>query len=142
MNIIKATSREAEFIDQQIDKFNNSQVSFTQDPIHLYKNYVIKENGEIIAGINTLIYGWKILYIGVLFVNENHRGKKLGCQLLQYAENEASTLGAVLSHLDTFDFQAKDFYLKQGYEIFGTLENCPPNHNRYYLKKILTKTSC
>ena len=46
-------------------------------------------------------------------------------------------MGAYLSHLDTFDFQAKDFYLKHGYEIFGTLENCPPNHNRYYLKKAL-----
>ncbi|PPE03578.1 hypothetical protein HCUR_00960 [Holospora curviuscula] len=26
----------------------------------------------------------------------------------------------------TFDFQVKDFYLKQGYEIFGVLEDCPP----------------
>ena len=42
-----------------------------------------------------------------------------------------------LIHLDTCDFQSKDFYLKQGYEIFGVLDNCPKGHKRYYLKKML-----
>lgn len=31
--------------------------------------------------------------------------------------------------------QAKDFYMKHGYELFGTLEDCPEGHCRYYLKK-------
>ncbi|MDP3559345.1 MAG: GNAT family N-acetyltransferase [Legionellaceae bacterium] len=137
MNIIAATARESEFIDQKIDQFNSGQVPFTQNPTYIYKNYVIKESSKIIAGINTFVYGWKILYIGVLFVEEQYRNQHLGSQLLQHAENEALTLGCSLSHLDTFDFQAKDFYLKQGYELFGVLENCPPHHNRYYLKKIL-----
>jgi ADP-ribose pyrophosphatase YjhB (NUDIX family) len=39
--------------------------------------------------------------------------------------------------LDTFDFQAKDFYLKHGYDIFGVLGNCPPGHERYYMRKNL-----
>lgn len=43
--------------------------------------------------------------------------------------------GGKLVHLDTFDFQAKDFYLKNGYEVFGVLEDCPKGHKRYYLKK-------
>ncbi|WP_419727432.1 hypothetical protein [Terrisporobacter petrolearius] len=42
-----------------------------------------------------------------------------------------------LIHLDTFDFQAKDFYIKNGYEIFGVLDECPKNHKRYFLKKSL-----
>ena len=37
--------------------------------------------------------------------------------------------------LKTFDFQAKEFYLKHGYEVFGVLEDCPADHQRYYLKK-------
>ena len=50
-------------------------------------------------------------------------------------ENEAKALGVKLSLLDTFDFQAKDFYLKHGYEIFGVLKDCPAGHERYYLSK-------
>ena len=46
-------------------------------------------------------------------------------------------LGATLAHLDTFDFQAKDFYLKHGYEVFGILDDCPKGHKRYYMKKVL-----
>jgi len=101
------------------------------------KNYVIKENGAIIAGINADIYYWGILFIDVLFVDENHRDKGLGCALLQKVESEARAMGSKLAHLHTFDLQAKDFYLKQGYEIFGVLEDCPPGHRGYYLKKTL-----
>jgi hypothetical protein len=57
--------------------------------------------------------------------------------LLQKVEDQAKSFGSKLLHLDTFDFQARDFYLKQGYEIFGTLENCPEGHNRYYFQKKL-----
>jgi hypothetical protein len=44
-----------------------------------------------------------------------------------------------LSHLDTFDWQTKEFYLKHGYEVFGVLDDCPPGHKRYYMKKVLEK---
>jgi len=46
-------------------------------------------------------------------------------------------MGATLAHLDTFDFQAKDFYIKNSYKIFGVLENCPAGHKRYYFSKSL-----
>jgi hypothetical protein len=39
--------------------------------------------------------------------------------------------------LDTFDFQVKAFYEKLGYELFGILDDCPPGHRRYFLKKAL-----
>ena len=70
-------------------------------------------------------------------VDERHRGQQLGSLLLRKVEAEAKSMGASLSRLDTFDWQAKDFYLKQGYEVFGILEGCPEGHKRYYLKKVL-----
>jgi len=136
-SIEPATEAEAEYIDKQIDKFNAQQVPFTQDSMTIQKNYVIKENSEIIAGINSFIYGWKILYIHILFVHKQHRRKDLGTALMNQVENDAREMGATLAHLDTFDFQAKDFYLKRGYEVFGVLDDCPPGHQRYYLKKVL-----
>lgn len=132
-----STDEECELISDEIMHFNARAVSFTQKETPIFKRYVIKNNNEIIAGINAVIYHWGMLFIDEIFVRETYRHQKLGSYLISKVEQEAKELGATLSHLDTFDFQAKDFYLKQGYEIFGTLENCPPNHNRYYLKKSL-----
>lgn len=132
-----STDEECELISDEIMHFNARAVPFTQKETPIFKRYVIKNNNEIIAGINAVIYHWGMLFIDEIFVRETYRHQKLGSYLISKVEQEAKELGATLSHLDIFDFQAKDFYLKQGYEIFGTLENCPPNHNRYYLKKSL-----
>ncbi len=39
------------------------------------------------------------------------------------------------AHLDTFSFQARGFYEALGYEVFGRLEEYPPGHERYFLRK-------
>ena len=132
-----STDEEREQISDEVMHFNALAVPFTQKENHVFKRYVLKDNNELIAGINAVIYCWGIMYINGLFVSEAYRHKQLGTYLMSKVEREAKELGATLSHLDTFDFQAKDFYLNQGYEIFGVLENCPPSHNRYYLKKTL-----
>lgn len=124
-------------VDQKVIEHDKKCVPATQDPDMIYLNYVIKENDEIIAGIFADVYIWKILFIELIFVHEEYRHKKLGSFLIQKVEQEARTLGAKLAHLDSFDFQAKDFYIKQGYEVFGVLEDCPPGHKRFYLKKNL-----
>ena len=80
---------------------------------------------------------WQRSKANKLFVDENYRHKGLGSLLLNKVEAESKALGARLIHLDTFDFQAKDFYLKYGYEIFGVLEECPPGYKRYYMRKYL-----
>ena len=43
-------------------------------------------------------------------------------------------------HLETTSFQALDFYRKNGYEIFGTLNDKPPGHISYFFKKELNLT--
>ncbi len=140
-DILPSTEQEAELIVNKIVEFNDSRVPFLQKEALILKNYVIKNESEIIAGINACIYHWGILFVNVLYVHENYRYKKLGSLLLQKVENEAKKSGATLAHLDTFDFQAKDFYIKQGYNVFGVLENCLvgfyKDHKRYYLSKNL-----
>ncbi|MBY0500416.1 MAG: GNAT family N-acetyltransferase [Alphaproteobacteria bacterium] len=136
-NIIPATQTEIDLVDDKLGEFNRNQVPATQEPTLVLKNYIIKDAETIIAGIKSDIYHWGILYVEVLFVDEKYRGQHLGSALLQRVEREAKAIEATLSHTDTFDFQALDFYLKHGYEIFGILEDCPKDHKRYYLKKIL-----
>ncbi len=83
------------------------------------------------------MYMWNLLYIAILFVEKDYRQQKLGSFLINKVESEAKALGAKLAHTDTFEFQAKEFYIKHGFEIFGILDDCPEGHKRYYLKKKL-----
>jgi ribosomal protein S18 acetylase RimI-like enzyme len=57
--------------------------------------------------------------------------------LLQEAEAIAVKRGCHHSHLDTYSFQAPEFYEKQGYRRFGELPDYPPGHTRYFLRKDL-----
>lgn len=81
---------------------------------------------------------WKWLCIELLWISEAYRGKGIGRLLLQTAEQEARRRRARHAYVDTFDFQARPFYEKQGYTVFGTLEDYPPGHTRFYLRKDLT----
>jgi len=133
-----ANKEECGFIDDQIVNYNISKVPFTQEPSFIGLNKVIKdEEGNIIAGILGVLYCWNCLYIDVLWVDAEYRNSMLGSKLLKEVEEEAKNKGSKLVHLDTFDFQAKEFYLKQGYSVFGEMENCPDGHIRYYMNKIL-----
>jgi len=134
-NIDSVTAEEAEILNNKIDEFNAKQLSFYGN-VEEFKNYVIKDQKNIVAGIRICLYLNECMFISVLFVDQQYRNKGLGSKLLAHAEQHARSVGIKLSHLDTFDFQAKDFYLKHGYEIFGVLNNCPEGHSRYYLKKI------
>ena len=133
----QSTKEEQEYLDNRLGDYNAEQVPTTQQPLVVPLNYCLKDNGKIIAGINADMYMWNILYIAILFVEKDYRHHKLGSFLINKVESEAKALGAKLAHTDTFEFQAKEFYLKHGFEIFGILEDCPEGHKRYYLKKKL-----
>jgi GNAT superfamily N-acetyltransferase len=136
-NIYKSTSEERELLDNKLVEFNRKKVPFEQNEDWIVLSYALKdETGQVTAGINAMLYCWNILYVDILYVEDAHRGKGYGKLLLNQAESEARQLGGYMSHLDTFDWQAKEFYEHLGYEVFGILENCPRGHNRYYMKKV------
>ena len=93
-------------------------------------------DGEIAGGILGEIY-WGWFYVDLLWVAEELRGKGHGRRLLTQAEEEARRRGAQNAYLDTFSFQAPEFYEKLGYEVFGTLPHYPEGHTRtFYTKKL------
>lgn len=136
MNISHSTEEEKEHVLNALVNYNATQVPFTQSGVFEYINFVAKnEQGEIIGGINSMLYCWGILFIDILWVHQEHRSKGIGSKLIDKVICSAKEKDCSLVHLDTFDFQAKDFYLSQGFEVFGTLEDCPTGHNRFYMKK-------
>ena len=82
--------------------------------------------------------GW--VYISLLWVDKSLRNLGFGTQLMQMVETEAIQLGCSHAHLDTFSFEARPFYDRLGYELFATLNDYPPGHNKYFLKKSLTRS--
>lgn len=97
---------------------------------------LLDEHDATIGGLwGRTYYGW--LFVELLLVPEALRGQDLGTRLLQCAEQAARQRGCQHAHLDTFGFQARDFYLKQGYTEFGQLEDYPAGYTRYFLRKAL-----
>ncbi len=135
--IIKSSNEVIEYIDNTLGDFNKTQVNYNSKMDYLPLNFhICNKLGNIIAGINAFSC-WQMLYISEFYVDENFRNKGLGTLLLTKIEQEAKKAGSIISQTDTFDWQAKDFYLKFGYDVFGIIENAPEGHKRYYLKKIL-----
>jgi GNAT superfamily N-acetyltransferase len=90
----------------------------------------------IVGGVIGVIY-WDWLYIDLMWVKDELRGHGYGHRLLTLIEEEARQRGAKNVYLDTFSFQAPDFYKQHGYQVFGELHNFPPGHQRYFLTKQL-----
>lgn len=91
---------------------------------------------EIVGGVIGATY-WDWLYINLMWIKEDLRGRGYGRQLLLQAEEEARRRGARQVYLDTFSFQAPDFYRGHGYQVFGELQDFPAGHQRYFLTKQL-----
>ena len=130
-------SDKAFLVDKLVD-YNLSQVPATQEENFIdLSRKVLSEDGKILAGIIVKMYCWKCIYIDTFWIDESMRGEGLGTLLLEEVERVAKENGSHLIHLDTFDFQAKDFYLAHGYSVFGELEECPKGHTRYFMSKVL-----
>ena len=112
--------------------FNEARIGPAHDqPVRLV---VRDEGGGVIAGLlgNTK-WGW--LFVDKLWVSESARGRQLGSRLLERAEEIARERGCIGAHLTTFEHQARPFYERRGYQLFGTLEGYPAGTRQYYVSK-------
>lgn len=122
-------------IDLGVDLHN---VAVTQIPEFYVVNFVLREeSGELRGGLRGDIWGgW--LHISFLWVDKPVRQQQWATKLLRAAERYAIERGAHDVHLETFSFQARPLYEKLGYTVFATLDDFPPGHQKFFLKKKLT----
>lgn len=98
--------------------------------------YAKDEDGNIVAGLIGITHGnW--LFVKYLWVSESLRGKHIGSEILQQAEEQAKKRGSKFVFLDTFSFQAPLFYQKHGYREVFVLEEYPLTGKRHYFTKTL-----
>lgn len=92
------------------------------------------DTGKVVGGLYGIDgYGWA--FVKYLAIPDEYRGQGLGSRLIEEAEAIARARGYLGVWLDTFEFQAKPFYEKLGYEVFGQLEGGSNAIPRYFLKK-------
>ncbi len=100
---------------------------------------VLRDDAGAVAGglLGATVWGW--LHVKELWVADRCRGQHWGAKLMALAEDEAVARRCHHAFLDTFDFQALPFYERLGYTVFGSLNDFPKGHVRYFVSKRLAE---
>lgn len=139
MQISECTDADYYQIARAITKFNLAHLPPHSSDNMVSLGYVIRDpKAGVVGGVYGKLLLGNCLSIDILWMEPEFRNKKYATKLMQHIENAAKQLGSKLSIVDTFEFQARGFYEKNGYTVFGVLDDCPCKGNqRFYLKKPL-----
>jgi len=123
-----------DLIDAGLDEYNLAKAGVV-DHRKLAVLARAPDTGEVVGGlIGRTTLG--LLFVELLYLPAEYRGSGLGAQLLAAAEQEAVNRGCRAGVVYTISFQAPDFYVKQGWQVFGEV----PTDNgisRIFLSKTL-----
>jgi GNAT superfamily N-acetyltransferase len=121
-----------------VNGIDGHNIAATGMPEYFPVNFVLRgERGDVLGGVLGQLWG-RWLQVTSLWVTEAVRGTGLGRKLIENAETYARSRGAVGVTLETYSFQARPFYERLGYEVFGTLEGYPVGHCKFFLRKVLS----
>lgn len=127
INLHKYNQENCEYIrNNSTEKSNNKTVY----------NIAVYDNDILIGGFT----GWSKLgwyYLDQLWIEKSYRKHKIGSKLMEEISSFAISNNCVGIITETWSFQAKDFYIKNGFEIYASLDNFPPGATVYFLKKVL-----
>ncbi|MCR8643612.1 GNAT family N-acetyltransferase [Paenibacillus sp. N1-5-1-14] len=98
--------------------------------------YVRDDEGTIRGGLLASFH-WDFIEVHILWLDEAVRGERYGTKLINVIEAKARELNCVLIKLDTLSFQALDFYKKNGFTVFGQIDDVAGGNTHYYLQKRL-----
>lgn len=131
-------SEDQVYIHEQIKAFNNI-VSEHHRMVRKIGTkslniFISDHQGEIWGGLVADTY-WGWLEIDDFWLDESLRRQGYGREMLAYIEAEAIKEGCTQAFLQTFSFQARGFYEKQGYYVVGQMDDYPPGHALYWMRK-------
>ena len=131
----KADVADIDFIRNGLREYN---ARFTEEGFAPLYVFLRDGDGSLVGGLLADTY-WGWLSIHIVWIDERYRGQNYGERLIAVAEGEARQRGCAHVQLDTLSFQARPFYEKQGYRVYGSLADFPAGsgHVRYYMTKDL-----
>lgn len=97
-------------------------------------NVFAKANSQIIGG--ALVWEHSdAFYIDVLWLNESYRKKGIGTKIISMIETMALDKGILKIFVDTYEFQAQEFYQKHGFNSIGIIPEYLLGYDRVFLRK-------
>ncbi len=128
-------------IRTNLRKYNKSKCQWMKDnlgdiPEDNYYNFGVYDNGKLVGGASGIIqFDW--YFLEELWVDEKYRKQHIGTKLLENIEELAKKENLTGVRMETWNFQAREFYEKNGYTVYAQIEDCPPCTIEYFLKKRL-----
>ncbi|WP_397538839.1 GNAT family N-acetyltransferase [Rummeliibacillus pycnus] len=138
LNITKELNKKnKQYINDELYKFNLKH--FRNDLAGKYEEiclFLKDEKDTVRGGILSEIC-WNWLEIHTFMIDEDIRKSGFGTKLLLELEKIAVEKECDFIKVDTLSFQALGFYEKNGYQVFGSIDNVGRDHQHFYLKKDL-----
>ena len=140
--VFEPSEDRAKYVTDQLIEFNRTRQSpLWSNPVQSsapLQIFALDANGSVMGGLigkTNAIPEW--LEVSTIWVAEDQRGQGIGHHLMRLAEEEAKRRSCRYARLVTSDYQAPDFYVKAGYQLYGKLENFPRGETDYYFYKEL-----
>jgi GNAT superfamily N-acetyltransferase len=122
----------ANAVDNGIGEFNDAAA-----PLHEVRSlgvFARDASDEVVGGAVGRTWG-QACELLQLWVADSHRGRDIGTELMQRFEAHALARGCEEFYLETYSFQAREFYEKHGYRVAYTLDAYPHRIERYLMRK-------
>lgn len=121
-------------IDHGLHSYNQQAADLAA--IRRFACYARGPEGTLVGGALARWWG-TACELQQLWVDEALRRRGIGALLMQRVEATAIERGCRLIYLDTFSFQAPEFYYGLGYEIACRLDGFPDGGSKFILRKAL-----
>lgn len=110
------------------------QNSEAEAGVSKYYNFGVYKDNQLIGGaVGIIKFGW--YFLEELWVEEKYRRKNIGSMLIEKIEECARFNNTLGIRLETWNFQAREFYEKKGYTVYAMFEDCPPGTIDYFMRK-------
>jgi GNAT superfamily N-acetyltransferase len=100
--------------------------------------FAVDDSAQLIGGcLGSTVDVWQWLTVDVMWVEPSRRGLGIGRDLLADVEKQARERGCRWAKLNTWEFQAPEFYEHLGYVVYGREIDYPPGHVNHLMRKDL-----
>ena len=121
-------------IDRGLHSYNERSADLAA--IHRFACYARDAEGPLVGGALARWWG-TACELQQIWVDEILRRRGIGAALMRKVEAIALERGCRLLYLDTFSFQAPEFYYRLGYETACRLDGFPDGGSKFILRKSL-----